>query len=272
MIKIGTKTEQKNASRAMFGLANFKIFIFTLVFGIVLIIRASRNCTRSLQWPLPLIILGVFLLLISVVGFFGSYDHGSFLLRLYLYVMFFIITALVAFIVFAYVVTAKGSGRSELNRAYRDYYLADYSGWLEERVSGSHWRKISSCIRDHSKVCKKMTRGVGETADMFFLRTLKPIESGCCKPPTECGFVYVNETTWDTGGGFVGSSNMDCTRWSNDQQQLCYSCDSCKAGVLASLKKSWRKVSYIYILVVVFLVIAYLGGWNSLNIQLENKK
>ncbi|KAF8402760.1 hypothetical protein HHK36_010850 [Tetracentron sinense] len=214
---------------------------------------------RFLQWPL--IIIGVCIMLVSLAGFVGACYRSTFLLRLYLFAMFFIIVALVGFIVFAFVVTAKGSGRSELNRAYRDYYLVDYSGWLEERVSGRYWRKISSCIRD-SKVCKNMARGVGgvsESSDLFFLRTLKPIESGCCKPPTECGFAYVNETAWDTRAGYAGG-NLDCTRWSNIQEQLCYGCDSCKAGVLASIRKSWRKVSMINIVVVAILVIVYLVG------------
>ena len=82
------------------------------------------------------------------------------------------------------------------------------------------------------------------------------MQSGCCKPPTECGYVYVNETVWTTGNGMVGS-NSDCYSWSNDQGQLCYSCNSCKAGVLASLKKSWRKVSVINIVILIILVIVY---------------
>lgn len=85
------------------------------------------------------------------------------------------------------------------------------------------------------------------------------LQSGCCKPPAECGFVYENETLWNPGGGLVGS-NPDCTRWSNDQEQLCYQCNSCKAGVLASLKKSWRKVSVINIVVLIILVIFYVIG------------
>ncbi|KAF2300511.1 hypothetical protein GH714_013890 [Hevea brasiliensis] len=112
--------------------------------------------------------------------------------------------ALIGFIIFAYAVTDKGSGRPVTNRGYLDYYLQDYSGWLEERVaSHSYWSKISSCIRD-SKICAKMgvtINGVPETADMFYQRKLSPIQSGCCKPPTDCGFTYVNETVWTYGGG-----------------------------------------------------------------------
>ncbi|CAK7327439.1 unnamed protein product [Dovyalis caffra] len=179
----------------------------------------------------------------------------------YLFVMFFIIAALIGFIIFAYAVTDKGSGRRVPNRAYSDYYLQDYSGWLKERVaSDSYWRKIGSCIRD-SKVCGKMGRtinGVPETVDMFYNRKLSPIESGCCKPPTECGFTYQNETVWTPSGGVV--YNTDCNSWNSDQEQLCYSCNSCKAGVLASLRKSWRKVSVINIIILIILVIVYVIG------------
>lgn len=175
--------------------------------------------------------------------------------------MFFIIAALIGFIIFAYAVTDKGSGRPVMNRAYVDYYLQDYSGWLKDRVaSDSYWNKISSCIRD-SKVCSKMgsnVNGVPETADMFYRRKLSPVQSGCCKPPTECGFTYVNGTVWTSGGGAV--SNTDCNMWSNDQEQLCYSCNSCKAGVLGSLRKSWRKVSVINIVILIILVIVYVIG------------
>ncbi|KAL3367166.1 hypothetical protein AABB24_011736 [Solanum stoloniferum] len=83
------------------------------------------------------------------------------------------------------------------------------------------------------------------------------IWSGCCKPPTECGYTYLNETVWNPGSGIVGS-DPDCGRWSNYQQQLCYNCNSCKAGVLASLKKSWRKVSVINIVILIILVIMYM--------------
>lgn len=85
------------------------------------------------------------------------------------------------------------------------------------------------------------------------------MQSGCCKPPTECDFVYQNETYWSPGTG-LASNNPDCITWNNDQSQLCYECNSCKAGVLASLKKSWRKVSVINIVVLIILVIFYVIG------------
>ncbi|GAV62091.1 Tetraspannin domain-containing protein [Cephalotus follicularis] len=252
------------SSNHLIGLINFLTLLLSipiLVGGIWLSTKANNtDCLKFLQWPL--IIIGVCILVVSLAGFAGACYRNTFLMWLYLFVMFFVIATLIGFIIFAYAVTDKGSGRVVSNRAYKDYYLQDYSGWLEERVaSDSYWAKISSCIRD-SKVCNKMgvsINGVPETVDMFYQRKLSPIESGCCKPPTECGYTYVNETVWATGGGLVGT-NADCTTWSNDQEQLCYSCDSCKAGVLASLRKSWRKVSVINIVILIILVIIYVIG------------
>ncbi|KAL1345411.1 tetraspanin-3 [Arachis duranensis] len=250
-------------SNHLIGVLNFLTFLVSVPIlggGIWLSSRANNtDCMRFLQWPL--IIIGITIMVVSLAGFAGACYRNTFLMRLYLVVMFIVIAVLIGFIVFAYVVTEKGSGQVVPNRAYLDYYLPDYSGWLEERVaSDSYWPKISSCIRD-SKVCAKLS-AVPETADMFYQRKLSPIQSGCCKPPTECGYVYQNETVWNQGGGLVGT-DPDCSRWSNDQQMLCYSCDSCKAGVLASLKKSWRKVSVINIVVMIILVILYVVAYAA---------
>lgn len=262
-------------SNHLIGLLNFLTFLLSIPIiggGIWLSSRSDSECFKFLQWPV--IIIGLAILAISIAGFVGSCYRNTALMWLYLFCMFFVIAALIGFIIFAYAVTEKGSGRRVLNRAYPDYYLQDYSGWLEKRVSSdSYWVKISACIRD-SKACPKMgvtVNGVPETADMFYLRKLNPIQSGCCKPLTECGYVYVNETLWNPGGGLTGTS-PDCLRWSNAQDQLCYSCDSCKAGVLASIKKSWRKVSVINIVILILLVIAYVVAYAAFrnNRRIDN--
>ncbi|KAF9675234.1 hypothetical protein SADUNF_Sadunf09G0010900 [Salix dunnii] len=250
-------------SNHLIGVLNFLTFLLSIPIlggGIWLSSRANNtDCLKFLQWPL--IIIGISIMVVSLAGFAGACYRNTFLMWVYLFVMFFIIAALLGFIIFAYVVTDKGSGRPLINRAYYDYYLEDYSGWLKERVdSYSYWRKISSCIRD-SKVCGKMGKnfnGVPESADMFYSRKLSSIESGCCKPLSECGYTYVNETFWTPSGGVVPST--DCNTWNSDQEQLCYSCNSCKAGVLANIRKSWRKVSIINIVILIILVIAYVIG------------
>ncbi|XP_077232991.1 tetraspanin-3-like [Tasmannia lanceolata] len=264
-------------SNTVIGVINLLTFLLSIPIlggGIWLGSRANQtDCMKFLQWPL--IIIGASILVISVVGCAGSCYKVTWLLRLYLFAMFFVIAALLAFIVFAYAVTAKGSGRTVPNRSYLDYSLSDYSGWLKDRVSDpGYWAKIRSCLRD-AKACRNMARyvgGVPESAEMFYMRDLSPTQSGCCKPPSACGFTYINETDWIPPSGMTTAVVPDCKLWSNDQDQLCYTCGSCKAGVLASVKKSWRKVSIVNIVVLIFLVIVYIIGCAAFrnNKRLDN--
>ncbi|RWW67473.1 hypothetical protein BHE74_00025081 [Ensete ventricosum] len=247
-------------TNSLIGAVNFVTFLISIPIlggGIWLSAKAnSTDCLRFLQWPL--IIIGVAIMVISLMGFAGACYRLVWLLRLYLFAMFFVVAALLGFIVFAFAVTDRGHGQVVMNRAFLEYQLSDYSGWLKDRVSDpGYWAKISACLRQ-GHACSKMAR-YAQPPDMFYRRNLSPIESGCCKPPTSCGYTYVNETFWTTGAGMM-VNDMDCTRWSDDQQLLCYQCDSCKAGVLASIRHSWRKVSVINIVVLIILVIVYVIG------------
>ncbi|KAL9242688.1 hypothetical protein vseg_016665 [Gypsophila vaccaria] len=154
-------------------------------------------------------------------------------------------------------VTARGAGHIAPSRAYLEYRLEDFSGWLRLRVMGPFkWAAIKRCLSDTS-VCADLNQ-TSTSAQTFFSTPLSPIESGCCKPPTECGYTFINPTNWispiDT------AADMDCLAWNNDQSQLCYSCDSCKAGLLASLRKQWRQANIILILTLVALLCVYLVG------------
>lgn len=265
------------SSNHVIGFLNFMTLLLSIPIlggGIWLSSRANTtDCMKFLQWPL--IISGASLMLISLAGLAGACYRNTVLMYVYLWAMFFTIAALVGFLIFAYAVTDRGSGRPVRGRAYQEYYLEDYSGWLEERVSKqSYWTKISSCIRD-SHACNKMgrinVRGAPESADQFYLRKLSPIESGCCKPPTICDYVYINETFWYPPEGQVGA-DPDCYRWNNDQDQLCYNCNSCKAGAVASVKTSWRKVAVINIVLLILLVIFYVVACAAFlnNKRLDN--
>lgn len=84
------------------------------------------------------------------------------------------------------------------------------------------------------------------------------LQSGCCKPPTQCGYTFVNPTYWISP--INNAADMDCLQWSNEQTQLCYACDSCKAGLLANLKKEWRRADIILVITFVVLIKVYLIG------------
>lgn len=66
------------------------------------------------------------------------------------------------------------------------------------------------------------------------------MQSGCCKPPTYCGFELVNQTTWQMPEKGQAVAKPDCTIWRNDQAQLCFGCQTCKNAVLENIRREWR--------------------------------
>ncbi|KAJ8617251.1 hypothetical protein MRB53_013437 [Persea americana] len=247
-------------SNNLVGLLNFLTFLLSIPIlggGIWLSNRASTDCEKFLDRPI--IALGVFLLLVSLAGMIGAWCRVSWLLWIYLLVMFVLIVLVFCFTIFAFVVTNKGVGEVVSGRGYKEYRLGDYSNWLQKRVtSDKNWRKIRSCLQD-SKVCKSLEDKNLPQSD-FFNSHLSPIQSGCCKPPTSCNFTYQSATNWTEPADSTISPDQDCTTWSNDPKSLCYDCQSCKAGVLANLKKDWKKVAVVNIIFLIFLIIVYSIG------------
>ena len=80
------------------------------------------------------------------------------------------------------------------------------------------------------------------------------MQTGCCKPPISCGFTFVNGTEWT---GAPTSTEPDCTAWGNDASKLCYDCQSCKAGVVATLRRDWKRIAILNIIFLVFIIIVY---------------
>ncbi|VVA99647.1 unnamed protein product [Arabis nemorensis] len=67
------------------------------------------------------------------------------------------------------------------------------------------------------------------------------------------------------------AADADCYLWSNDQSQLCYNCNSCKAGLLGNLRKDWRKANLILIITVVVLIWVYVIACSAFrNAQTED--
>ncbi|EFJ05646.1 hypothetical protein SELMODRAFT_272321 [Selaginella moellendorffii] len=223
--------------------------------GIWLSQRHDTVCMRFLQGPV--IAIGVFILVVSLAGFIGSCFRVSWLLWIYLFVMFLLIVLLLAFTIFAFAVTNRGAGHALSGKGYKEYRLGDYSTWLERRVKNTgNWNRIKSCLAD-AKVCRDLDNEY-PTEAAFSAARLTPLESGCCKPPTACGFVYQNATSWINSAS--PAADTDCFAWNNAADRLCFDCNSCRAGVLENIRKDWRKVAIINIIVFVFLVVAYSVG------------
>ncbi|KAL0536668.1 hypothetical protein IC582_025628 [Cucumis melo] len=146
--------------------------------------------------------------------------------------MFLLILLLFVFTIFAFTVTNKGARKVPSNRGYKEYRLGDYSNWLQNHVrNNKDWNRIRSCLVDD--------------------------KSGCCKPTDECNFTYKALTQWEKLANVSSFSNPDCGLWDNRPKKLCFDCESCKGGVLDNLKRNWKKVAIINIVILVFFIIVY---------------
>ncbi|EXB94899.1 hypothetical protein L484_023007 [Morus notabilis] len=247
-------------SNNLVGILNFITFLLSIPIlgaGIWLSKQGDSVCEKFLEKPI--IIIGVFLLLVSLAGLIGACCGVSWLLWLYLVVMFFLIVILFSFTIFTFVVTNKGAGKALSGKGYKEYKLGDYSNWLQKRVNNNkNWNKIKSCLID-GKVCSEFHQEyIRDTVNELYSEHLTAIQSGCCKPSDECNFTYVSPTEWTTANST--SSIPDCGAWGNDPKVLCFNCQSCKAGVLDNLKSNWKKVSVVNIITLIFLIIVYSVG------------
>ncbi|KAL2935440.1 Tetraspanin-8 [Bienertia sinuspersici] len=220
---------------------------------------SPTNCQKMIEWPI--LIIGLILLIISLLGLIGSCCHISSLLWIYLVALVVIIIGWLVFSVFVFFVTNKGAGNAVSGVGFKEYKLGDYNHWLQKHVvDGKNWVKIRSCLVD-TKVCGSFHDVVYTNNGLDLLKDkLTPIQSGCCKPPTSCGFTPKNGTYWDVPKTGPASSESDCMTWTNDPNKLCYDCKSCKAGVLANLRKEWRHFLIFNVIILAILFLIYMIG------------
>ncbi|KAK1374974.1 Protein TORNADO like [Heracleum sosnowskyi] len=245
-------------SNNVIGTINFVAMLLSIPVigsGIWLAMEADNSCVKILQWPV--IILGILILMVALAGVIGGFWRIQPLVISYFIGMIILVILLACLVVFIHMVTARGSGHTEPSRSYKEYHLDDFSGFLRRRVRGSYkWDRIRSCLSSTS-MCAELNQSYRMAQDFFNAR-ITPLQSGCCKPPTQCGYTFVNPTYWISP--INNAADMDCLQWSNEQTQLCYACDSCKAGLLDNLKTEWRRVNIILIITLVALIIVYLMG------------
>ncbi|KAJ7295154.1 hypothetical protein O6H91_03G105500 [Diphasiastrum complanatum] len=243
-------------SNYLIGILNFATIVLSVPIiggGIWLATKHNTDCVRFLQWPVT--IIGIFILLVSIAGFVGGCFRVSSLLWIYLFVMFLLIFLLLCFTVFAFVVTNDGAGHALAGKGFREYRLEDYSTWLQKKVDDAQsWNRIRSCLAD-AQVCKGLNDEY-PTSEAFSSAQLSPLQSGCCKPPFACKFVFENATEWDNSTN--PNADPDCILWTNEN--LCFSCDSCRAGVLQNIKQDWHRIAILNIIMIIFLIAVYSIG------------
>ncbi|XP_022994955.1 tetraspanin-11-like [Cucurbita maxima] len=237
----------------------------TLIIGLIAVLGAvhirdhgGTDCQKVLQDPA--LIVGIFFIIVSLFGLIGSCCRLNSILFLYLIVMFLLILGLMAFTIFTLLVTNRGIGRVVSGTGFKEYKLGDYSHWLQNHVvNDENWIQIRSCLVD-SPICPSLAEDYHEQEAEFIKQNLSPIQSGCCKPPSYCGFEFKNATFWIAPKTGPAVQDSDCTTWSNQQNILCYDCKSCKGGILANIRKEWRNFALFNSCAITVITIIYCIG------------
>ncbi|KAK7363957.1 hypothetical protein VNO80_12242 [Phaseolus coccineus] len=234
--------------------------------GVWLASKPDNECIHNFRWHV--LILGLLVLLVSLAGFVGAYWNKQGLLAFYLCCMAILIALLLFILLFSFIVTTPDGTYYVPGKGFKESMLHGFSPWLRNHVTTSRsWNKITTCLA-HSNVCIKLTQDY-ISADQFFTSHISPLQSGCCKPPSACGYNYVNPILWISPVNPM--VDPDCYLWTNDQNQLCYNCNACKAGLLGNLREEWRKANIFLMVAVVVLIWVYLIACSALkNAQTED--
>ncbi|KAK4354335.1 hypothetical protein RND71_026529 [Anisodus tanguticus] len=240
----------------------------TLVASIILIMLAmsfnmhlnASLCQKEIQKPL--MILGVTLLVLSLMGIVGAACHVSFLLWIYLFLLFLVILGMMIYSVFSIVVALNHLDDKPADKDDWEDKFQEYSQWMKNHLPDErHWDKIKSCMID-VKFCKLLPE---DRTEEFYKTKLDPIQSGCCKPPTYCNFQFRNATSWIVPKAGPAVGDADCKAWSNEQKEMCYNCNSCKKSFFSNLKKYYKHSSLISFCIFVILSIVYSIGCCALT-------
>ncbi|CAK7328531.1 unnamed protein product [Dovyalis caffra] len=210
----------------------------------------NANCAGFLQ--VPIFVLGVALLVISVLGLMALFCRATPLQRVYLWAMFLLVIVLLGFTIFSSLVTDKGPKETDSGRDQSK--LQDFSGWLQSHlVNEKKWVSIKNCLIE-ARVCQDYAEKLSALPAHVLLEMLVPLESGCCMPPSNCGYKFRNSTFWDAPKSGLGSKGDECHSWKNGQGTLCYDCGTCKAGYLHQVRDDWKILNIFNICFVIYLI------------------
>ncbi|XP_057528820.1 tetraspanin-7-like [Amaranthus tricolor] len=218
-----------------------------IVYGLNLLCTTSSASAGFRFYGIILIIIGVVLMILCYVSCSLARETELAILKsMCCSVPLFI--ALAALGIFALSVSSKGGGQTIPGRSYKEYHVESYSKWMQNKVNNlHHWENYYKKSLLKSNVCDNFYHKYElDTIDEFHKRSLDAFESGCCKPSEDCNFNYTSPSIWvkPIDGNYT---NIDCNRWSNDENTLCFDCQSCKAAFLQDVTTQWFTPGVIFV-------------------------
>ncbi|RAL48503.1 hypothetical protein DM860_005927 [Cuscuta australis] len=207
---------------------------------------------------LGFILLALYMFVFGLFGCLGMSFKSVGPLFAYFFSMLCLLLGMLGFIIFLFVITRHSSSSGPEHPqgpAYREYSL-----WFRRRLSGFYqWDQIVNCLTP-SNWCAPLD-DTYNSAQQLFNAKLTPLQSGCCMPPSKCGYTFVSPTKWTSSSSSSSSNNQtntDCANWNNDPRKLCYFCDSCKAGLLTTITKRLNTANLILLITFLLSFIVYI--------------
>ncbi|GAB4842587.1 hypothetical protein Ancab_012563 [Ancistrocladus abbreviatus] len=214
-------------------------------------LKANSPCDPVAGYK-PLIVVGVSLFVICLFGLLGSCCGCKCFLCLYLMILL-VMIACVVYTMLLGEFLMKGYAGEQTDGTGKEYHLSEFSSWLTDAVL-RYWLPVKKCMVKHN-ACRKF-----QSYRSFNQSNTSPMGIGCCKPPSHCGFKYEGPNNWKAPEKGITSSDPDCKAWSNQKQELCYDCNSCKAAYLATMTKSLKDfVAVDFVLLGLLIIIFVLG-------------
>ncbi|XP_019108159.2 tetraspanin-9 [Beta vulgaris subsp. vulgaris] len=222
--------------------------------GASLLWQTTSACTGFRFLGITLIVIGVSLMLLFCINCFMTGGTSAVAIgagKLVCSVP--LILTLFALGIFVLSVSSKGGGKSVPGKSYKEYHVESYSKWMQNKIA-QNWDNYyhKAVVKDKKYVCMKFYIDDVGVDSAFRL--------GCCKPPQDCNFSYNNSGVWVKPENAT-YSNIDCDRWNDDPNTLCFNCESCKAGFLQDVTSHWFTVGCTLVgIVAVPLLIVILGS------------
>ncbi|CAI5977564.1 unnamed protein product [Closterium sp. NIES-65] len=137
------------------------------------------------------------------------------------------------------------------------------------RNSGT-WERVQACMVD-AAYCQQLNLRYPDLSQ-YHAAQLSPTESGCCRPPIECGYRQMTATIFMQEAP-PHSDNPDCTKYSAVNSTMCFACDSCRAGVAEYVKTEWMKVAYLLLAFTIILMsICVFGCCATYHVEVEEEE